>query len=117
MAKTDADVRYTISVIDLAKLDVCKGGKCTALDEKTLSLALFSSGMDIKKGYSYCVGEHRPLSQNQVVCSGFYEGFERVDDEWLRSGNASIEVQIETADPALRAELKDIARVAKTNKK
>lgn len=117
MAKTDADVRFTVSVIDLAKLDVCKGGKCIQSDERTLSLALFNSGMDIKKGYSYHVGDHRPLSQNQVVHSGFYEGFERVDDEWLRSGNASLEVQIETADPALRAELRDIARVAKTNKK
>lgn len=117
MAKTDADVRFTVSVVDLAKLDVCKGGKCTALDEKTLSLALFSSGMDIKKGYTYEVCEHRPLSQNQPVFSGVYIGNERTDDEWLRSGNASLEVQIETADPALRAELRDIARVAKTNKK
>jgi hypothetical protein len=117
MAKTDADVRFTVSVIDLAKLDVCKGGKCVQSDERTLSLALFSSGMDIKKGYTYEVCEHRPLSQNQAVFSGVYIGNERTDDEWLRSGNASLEVQIETSDPALRAELSDIARVAKTNKK
>ena len=115
MAKTDADVRYTISVIDLAKLDVCKGGKCVQSDERTLSLALFNSGMDVKKGYTYEVCEHRPISQNQTVLSGVYIGSERTDDEWLRSGNASIEVQIETADPALRAELRDIANVAKTN--
>lgn len=116
MAKTDADVRFTVSTVDLAKLDVCKGGKCTALDEKTLSLALFSSGMDIKKGYTYEVCEHRPLSQNQPVFGGVYIGNERVDDEWLRSGNASIEVQMETEEPALREELYNIAQLVRTNK-
>lgn len=114
--KREADVRYVISMYDLANLDVCKGGGCSNLSTGELEQVLFDNGLDVRKPYSYCVGEHRPKSSNQIVNSGYFEGFERCDDAWMKSGAASIEVVIETEGTALREELYNIAQLAKANK-
>lgn len=114
--KREADVRYVISMYDLANLDVCKGGGCSNLSTGQLEQVLFDNGLDVRKPYSYCVGEHRPKSSNQIVNSGYFEGFERCDDVWMKSGAASIEVVIETADPAVQQELRELMNVARTNK-
>ena len=114
--KREADVRYVISMYDLANLDVCKGGGCSNLSTGQLEQVLFDNGLDVRKHYSYHVGEHRPKSSNQIVNSGYFEGFERCDDVWMKSGAASIEVVIETEGPALREELYNIAQLVRANK-
>lgn len=111
----DADVRYAISTYDLAKLDICKGGGCSQLGDKELLNVLYESGMDITKPITYLVGEHRPKSSNAIVEAGYWEGYERTDQRWLKSGAASIEVILETTDPALRQEMRDLMRTASTN--
>lgn len=67
------------------------------------------NGMDTNKEFELVECTHRNL-QNKVVTGERYEGKERLDKAWIKSGYASLEAQIESEEDAnLRYTLRSMA--------
>lgn len=74
-------------------------------------------GFDIKLGYEINVCHHRALTTNQAVYGPRLEGYESCSDEWLKSGNCSLEAKIEAVkDPHLREDLVQMNRTGSSDK-
>ena len=96
---------FNLSVSDLIYVDGFKEAFAEA-DQEKIRQHLFRNGMDVDKEYELVVVAHRNL-RNQVVNGQRFEGQERTDEAWLKSGYASIEARIEaTKDASLRHTLR-----------
>lgn len=81
-------------------------------DKSTFDKCLFFLGVDTSIPYEVKECLHRPLKKgdNEEWFGGLVVGTERVDSNWLKSGNASWECRIEcTRDPEMRATLKQMS--------
>ena len=103
---TNIKVPKILSMSDVARLDICKGGACSELPfDKLLEIA-YTHGLDTKKGYKVRKGLHRNLLKESVNCE-YLVAEERLDDEWIKSGYATIEAIIATtSDKSLKNELR-----------
>lgn len=73
-------------------------------DKKEVEELLYSIGVDLSYGWCIVDRLHRPLGYNEVVQGGVLLYKERVDDEWIKSGYASVEAVIRsTKDSDTRA--------------
>ena len=96
---------YNLSVSDLVLVDGFKEAYASA-DIEAIKRVLHQNGLDTDKDYELVQVVHRNL-RNQVVNGQRYEGEERLDDEWIKSGYASLEARIEAVDdPHLRRTLR-----------
>lgn len=59
-------------------------------DEKKIKTILYVTGLDVSHPFKSVFCTHRNL-HNQIVSCERYEGVERQDPSWMRSGNASLE--------------------------
>lgn len=83
-------VPQILSFSDVARLDVCKGGSCSDLPFAQLLDIAYVHGLDIDKGYSVKKCLHRNLYKEIVYCE-YLVANERLDEEWIKSGCATIE--------------------------
>lgn len=75
-------------------------------DKEKVEELLHSIGVDLSYGWCIVDRLHRPLGSNEVVKGGVLLYMERVDDEWLRGGCASMEALIRgTKDSSVRSEM------------
>lgn len=70
---------------------------------------LYALGLDVEKGVEEEYVQHRNW-QNQVVKCIRYTGEERQDKQWLRSGHASVEAHIASADDETRKDMLMMSR-------
>lgn len=74
-------------------------------------------GYDLRLGYEVNVCHHRALTTNQAVYGPRIEGYESTSEEWLNSGNASLEAKMEACtDPTLREELVKLNKTGTSDK-
>lgn len=98
-------VDYSLSVSDLITLDGFKE-VFAAGEVDRINLYLFDNGMDIEQPVELVQAVHRNL-RNQVVNGQRFEGQERLDEAWIKSGAASFDARIAaTEDAHLRAQLR-----------
>lgn len=96
---------FNLSFSDLMLIDEFKHSVMSS-DKEKLDSILFTNGMDTSKPYEIVTCEHRNL-QNKVVNCPRIEGNERLDDEWIKSGAASLDAIIEsTKDSDVRRDLR-----------
>lgn len=96
---------YNLSVSDLIHVEGFKEAFAAA-DVDAIKAHLFTNGLDVDKEYELVRVTHRNL-RNQVVNGERFEGQERLDEAWLKSGYASLEARIEaTEDASLRHTLR-----------
>lgn len=103
-----------LSFSDLALLDICKGGGCANLPFEMLLEIAYNHGLDIKDGYEIQKGLHRNL-RSQVIDCEYIIANERLDDEWIKSGNASMEaIMASSKDASMIREMKHIQNQGKS---
>lgn len=96
---------FSLSLSDLLLVDGFKEAYSKE-DHRTVNKILFMNGLDVKKKVDVVVALHRNL-RNQIVTCERYEGCERMDEAWLKSGYASMYAIIEaTGDDNLRHTLR-----------
>ena len=79
-------------------------------DVHTINRILFVNGMDVGKKVEIRSCNHRNL-QGKAFNGPRYEGQERLDHAWTKSGAASMEAIIEsTKDPVMRIELRIMSK-------
>lgn len=78
-------------------------------DKQAIEKILFENGMDVTEPYTVEFSKHRNL-RGQIVSCDRYVGEERQCKEWLKSGAASWEVQVEACPLHLRIELKTMGQ-------
>lgn len=106
----------SISFTDLAKIPGAVGIMERNKTEEINQL-LSQLGFDIRLGYEINVCHHRALTTNQAVYGPRIEGYESTSEEWLNSGNASLEAKMEACtDPTLREELVKMCRTGSADK-
>lgn len=106
----------SLSFVDVAKIP---GGIAIMQknNKEEIDNLLFQYGFDIKYGWELVECSHRPLTSNQAVFGFRVEGIERVDQEWLDSGFASMEARMEAVkDPHLRDALLEMCRTGSSDK-
>jgi len=104
--KMDEDgVQFALSMNDLFMVD----GFRVAFESqnvKVFEAILHNNGMEISIGYELVHCEHRTLT-GKVYNGIRVEGFERLDDAWIKTGAASMEAQIKSIkDIHLRHDLR-----------
>lgn len=104
--KMDEDgVQFALSMNDLFMVD----GFRVAFESqnvKVFEAILYNNGMEISIGYELVHCEHRTLT-GKVYNGIRVEGFERIDDAWIKTGAASMEAQIKAIkDIHLRHDLR-----------
>lgn len=86
-------------------------------NKKEIETLLEQLGFDIKLGYEINVCHHRALTTNQPAYGPRVEGYESCSDEWISSGNASLEARMEAVkDPTLRDALLEMCRTGSSDK-
>lgn len=96
---------YALSFHDLMLVDGFKEA-VEIENQKVFEAILYTNGMDVGLGYELVACNHRTL-RNIEYYGIRVEGFERTDPQWLATGCASIDAQIEAcSDLALRRELR-----------
>ena len=86
-------------------------------DEEEIKTLLEQLGFDVRLGYEINVCHHRALTTNEAIYGPRIEGYESVSDEWLNSGNASIEARMEAVDDhSLRDTLVEMSRTGSADK-
>lgn len=78
-------------------------------DKQAIEKILFENGLDVEEHYTLEFSQHRNL-QGQIVSCERYVGEERQDTQWLKSGAASWEAQVESCDLGLRIQLKTMGQ-------
>lgn len=104
--KLDEDgVQFALSMNDLFMVD----GFRVAFESqnvKVFEAILQNNGMDVSIGYELVHCEHRTLT-GKVYNGIRIEGFERLDDAWIKTGAATMEAQIKSIkDIHLRHDLR-----------
>jgi len=97
-------IGFNLSVSDLLLVDGFKEAFGQGNKEEIKQI-LFNNGMDVNKEFELVFCRHRNLRGMVVECQR-YEGEERFDRDWLKSGAASWEAQLEACDPQTRIDLK-----------
>lgn len=70
---------------------------------------LFDNGMNIEEPVEVVFAQHRNL-QNKVVTGYRFEGSERLDPEWIKSGYATLEATIASSkDKSMRFALRSMS--------
>lgn len=85
-------VEHSLSLSDLLLID----GMIQATknnDRGFLENILYDNGLDVSRGYSCVTLTHRNLQGNVVNCPR-YQGYERYDDIWIKTGAPSFDVRI-----------------------
>ena len=86
-------------------------------DEEEIKTLLEQLGFDVRLGYEINVCHHRALTTNEPVYGPRVEGYESISDEWLKSGNASLEARMEAVDDhSLRDTLVEMSRTGSADK-
>ena len=110
-AVSEFNLPSRLSMSDVATLDVCEGGGCSNLPFNELLDIAYQHGLNVKKYYKIEKGLHRNL-QGKVVDCEYIISEERLDKEWIKSGNASLEATIASSkDGSLRKELNNLRGV------
>lgn len=78
-------------------------------NKQEIERILFENGLDTAEPYTVEFSQHRNL-RGQIVSCDRYVGEERQCKEWLKSGAASWEVQVEACPLHLRIELKTMGQ-------
>lgn len=105
MTISEFNLPSRLSMSDIAMLDICKGGKCENLPFSQLLDIAYQHGLNVKKHYKIEKGLHRTL-QGKVIDGEYIIAEERLDDEWIKSGHASLEATIASSkDMSLRKQL------------
>jgi len=106
-------VEKAVSLFDLMQFPESKNAVVNN-DKAVLEKILHGIGFDVEKGYVITESvKHRASSTNQEVFCPRIEGYERQDEKWLKSGNASEDAVIGYCnDPHLRATLRVIGQRA-----
>lgn len=100
---------YSLSFADLMLVDGFKEA-VQQNDTATVQRILFENGMEVSKHHDVRICNHRTLT-NKEFNGPRYEGEERLDTVWIKSGCASLEAIIESAkDPSVRFELRVMSR-------
>ena len=98
-------VDFSLSMSHLLLVDGFKQA-VEANDIQTVNKILFENGMEVSKKYSIRTIRHRNLQGKEVFCPRF-EGQERIDNVWTKSGAASLDAIIANSkDPHMRRELR-----------
>lgn len=105
-----------LSFSDLAKvpnaIKIMQNGNKEEIDN-----LLYQYGYDVRVGYEIEDKYHRSLTSNEVVYGPYIMGYERQDQEWIKSGNASLEARMEAVkDPHLRDALLEMCRTGSSDK-
>lgn len=80
-------------------------------NQKEFEKIIYEAGIDVKHGYEIVSCEHRPNPDKPFVWHGpRVEGYERLDEDYIKSGIASWEAILETCDKELRIDLKTMGR-------
>lgn len=106
----------SLSFVDIAKIP---GGIAIMQknNKEEIDNLLYQYGFDTKYGWELVECNHRPLTSNQAVFGFRVEGIERVDQDWLDSGFASLEARMEAVkDPTLRDALLEMCRTGSADK-
>lgn len=101
-------IGHTLSISDLLLIkdfQIAFGND----DKQAIEKILFENGMDIEEPYTVEFSQHRNL-RGQIVSCDRYVGEERQDKNWLKSGAASWEAQVESCDLDLRIALKTMGK-------
>ena len=110
MTISEFNLPIRLSMSDIAMLDVCKGGSCSELPFEQLLDIAYKHGLNVKKFYKIEKGLHRNF-QGKVIDCEYLIAEERLDKEWIKSGNATLEAVIaSTKDKSLRKELNDMRK-------
>ena len=85
------DPNYVITLTDVMSTQVCQQGYCSTQDEKTLHAILHLMGMDIHRPITTALIDNGASVRSQItglVQHGgvVYQGYERRDPAWLKSG-------------------------------
>lgn len=102
-------IEYSLSFSDLVLVD---GFKKAVMEQdiQTVHRILFENGMDVSKKVNIRSCIHRNL-QGKEFNGPRYEGMERLDDFWIKSGCASMEAIIESSDdPHMRVTLRTMSK-------
>lgn len=103
---------YSLSLSDLLLIeDFAKAFGYN--DTPTINKILYCNGMEVSRGYTTETKQHRNL-QGKVVTCVRYEGVERIDKEWLRTGAASMEAYVASSDPEVRKDMKNMSKQSKS---
>ena len=109
-------VPRSISFVDLK----CIPGAIGIMErnnEEEIKTLLEQLGFDMRLGYEVNVCHHRALTTNEPVYGPRVEGYESISDDWLKSGNASLEAKVEAvADPHLREALMEMSKTGTADK-
>lgn len=106
---------YSLSVSDLMLLEdyrniaIC--GKTEDEQRKDVEKILFHNGMDTKQYYELTDSVYHRNLQNEVVFCPRYEGQERLDEQWIKSGYASLDAIIASSkDVGFMRELRGMSK-------
>lgn len=98
-------VHFSLSLFDLMKIPRFKEAS-KVNDVKVIEEVLYENGLDIKLGYKAVECLHRPLSSKEPFKGIRFESFERLDQDWIKSGAASLDAIIySSGDESLAEEL------------
>lgn len=104
----DLEDNSNTSIISFHDLLLCREFKEAheREDVETVERLLYSVGVDLTWGYYPVSRLHRPLSSSKVVFGVVLIYIERLDEEWLASGAASMNAHIKaTKDTTIKAEM------------
>lgn len=80
-------------------------------DKEKLDVIFHGCGVDVSKDYEWHFCTHRRISGEIVTCERL-EGHERIDREWLESGFATYDAQIDShPDLYFRQELRKLQHI------
>ncbi|ADX32075.1 hypothetical protein VL2_gp093 [Pseudomonas phage vB_PaeM_VL12] len=105
-------VEFSLSVSDLRLVTGFKEAFAAyqAGNPKVLAALLYRNGMDTTQPYEVVHREHRNL-RGQHISGERFEGYERLDESWIKKGAPSEEAIIASAkDGSLRDELIHMGR-------
>lgn len=70
-------------------------------DSATLEKALYELGIDTSQEYEIVSCEHRPIPSKPIIWTGpLVQGFERLDEKWIKGGYASLDAVIASDEDA-----------------
>jgi hypothetical protein len=98
-------VPYSLSIYDLLQIPTFKKAAVEG-NRSVVNKVLWDNGLDVISGYAEVERLHRPLTSKVPFEGMRYEGVERSDQAWLKSGYASLDALCQdTDDVYLRDEL------------